>query len=151
MTKTLVIIIATLSLFLGLTQLQLKSLKLQAVQDANDIALLNLQKQHLAESISQKDRAITALRDAAEQVSREQDRLHSELSQLEQLANQHQQYIRDLQDENQELRDWAKQPLPQPIVRLRQRPAITGANRYCEHLRNTRALQTQSIECREQR
>lgn len=42
--------------------------------------------------------------------------------------------IRNLQNDLEELRTWAPQPLPDSIVRLRQRPAITGAAAYAEYL-----------------
>lgn len=48
--------------------------------------------------------------------------------------------IRRLQRENEELRQWADQPLPEPVARLRERPALTGADSYQQYLRNAGAL-----------
>lgn len=42
--------------------------------------------------------------------------------------------IKRLKRENAELRTWADSPLPDPVVRLLQRPAITGAADYQAHL-----------------
>lgn len=42
--------------------------------------------------------------------------------------------IEDLKHENEELRDWAAQPLPNAARRLRERPAITGADAYRQWL-----------------
>lgn len=42
--------------------------------------------------------------------------------------------IEALTHENEELRNWADQPLPDPARRLRERPAITGAAAYRQWL-----------------
>lgn len=42
--------------------------------------------------------------------------------------------IKRLKRENAELKEWADRPLPDPVVRLLQRPAITGAADYQAHL-----------------
>jgi LysB family phage lysis regulatory protein len=42
--------------------------------------------------------------------------------------------IEALKRENTELRDWAAQPLPELARRLRQRPALTGADAYRQWL-----------------
>ncbi|WP_324051117.1 Rz-like lysis system protein LysB [Aeromonas caviae] len=42
--------------------------------------------------------------------------------------------IKRLKRENAELKEWADRPLPDPVVRLLQRPAITGAADYQTHL-----------------
>lgn len=42
--------------------------------------------------------------------------------------------IETLTHENEELRNWADQPLPAPARRMRQRPAITGAAAYRQWL-----------------
>lgn len=45
-----------------------------------------------------------------------------------------QRLIEDLKRENEELRAWAAQPLPDDARRLRQRPALTGADAYRDWL-----------------
>lgn len=42
--------------------------------------------------------------------------------------------IKRLKRENAELKEWADRPLPDPVIRLLQRPAITGAADYQAHL-----------------
>lgn len=42
--------------------------------------------------------------------------------------------IKRLKRENAELRTWADSPLPDPVIRLLKRPAITGAADYQAHL-----------------
>lgn len=47
-----------------------------------------------------------------------------------------------LKDEDSEVRSWADTVLPAGIVRLQQRPAITGASGYAEYLRTRDPLHT---------
>ena len=42
--------------------------------------------------------------------------------------------IKRLKRENAELQAWADRPLPDPVIRLLQRPALTGAADYQAHL-----------------
>lgn len=48
--------------------------------------------------------------------------------------------IEDLKHENEELRNWAVQPLPDAARRLRDRPPITGADAYRQWLSSGSAL-----------
>lgn len=48
--------------------------------------------------------------------------------------------IEDLKHENEELRNWADQPLPDAARRLRERPAITGADAYRQWLSSGSAV-----------
>ena len=57
------------------------------------------------------------------------------------LANR-ERLIEDLKHENDELRQWADRPLPDAARRLRERPAITGADAYRQWLSSSGALPT---------
>ena len=48
--------------------------------------------------------------------------------------------IEDLHRENAELRDWAGTHLPAAVIRLRKRPAVTGARDYYQSLRDAQPL-----------
>ncbi len=50
--------------------------------------------------------------------------------------------IKRLKRENAELKEWADRPLPDPVVRLLKRPALTGAADYQAHLSGGDPLQT---------
>lgn len=50
--------------------------------------------------------------------------------------------IKRLKRENAELKEWADRPLPDPVIRLLQRPALTGAADYQTHLSSPGALPT---------
>ncbi|OCZ76569.1 hypothetical protein A7P25_22400 [Achromobacter xylosoxidans] len=46
-----------------------------------------------------------------------------------------------LKNENPQVRSWADAVLPDPVARLRQRPALTGAAAYAEYLRTRDPVQ----------
>ena len=71
-------------------------------------------------------------RDAQSQLRNQQDQLRLGLAKRERT-------IEELKRENDELRNWADQPLPDAARRLRERPALTGAAAYRDWLsgRNT--------------
>ncbi|QPO19614.1 LysB family phage lysis regulatory protein [Pseudomonas sp. Y39-6] len=66
-------------------------------------------------------------RDAQSTLRAQQDQLHQSLAKRERT-------IEELKRENDELRNWAAQPLPDAARRLRQRPALTGAAAYRDWL-----------------
>lgn len=47
-----------------------------------------------------------------------------------------------LKNENPEIRNWADALLPDPVARLRHRPALTGSAAYAEYLRTRDAVQS---------
>ena len=66
-------------------------------------------------------------RDAQSALRTQQDQLRQGLAKRERT-------IEELKLENAELRTWATQPLPDAARRLRQRPALTGADAYYQWL-----------------
>jgi len=84
-------------------------------------------------AIEQLDTALQAERTAQTQLRSQQVLIRQQLHARETL-------IEDLQRENQELREWAVQPLPDSARRLRQRPTITGADGYQNWLSSGGAL-----------
>lgn len=63
-----------------------------------------------------------------------QVQLRSQHHALQQALAHRQQLIEDLTHANNELRDWAAQPLPEHARWLRQRPALIGADAYRQWL-----------------
>ena len=76
-------------------------------------------------------------RDAQANLRTQQDQLRQGLAKREQT-------IEALKRENAELRDWAAQPLPDAARRLRERPALTGADAYRQWLSGRGALHSAS-------
>lgn len=66
-------------------------------------------------------------RDAQSVMRSQQDQLRLGLAKRERT-------IKELKLENDELRNWADQPLPDAARRLRERPALTGADAYRDWL-----------------
>jgi len=61
-------------------------------------------------------------------------------AQLRTDLNRREKLIEDLKRENKELQDWATRPLPDAARRLRDRPAITGADAYRKWLSGSGAV-----------
>ena len=72
----------------------------------------------------------TILRNTLGQERQAQSQLRSLHDQLRQGLARREQQIEVLKRENTALRDWAPQPLPDVARRLRERPALTGADAY---------------------
>jgi len=72
-------------------------------------------------------------RDAQSTLRAQQDLLRQSLAKRERT-------IEELKRENDDLRKWADQPLPDAARRLRERPAITGAAAYSDWLSGRGAL-----------
>lgn len=115
-----------------------------------------------ASAVLQQDRAQQAAQRAesiASELDRMTERLHTEQREQAELAatqqylqlalHARQQHIEDLKRENQQLRDWTALPLPDAARRLRQRPAIAGADGYREWLSRRDAVPTAGGEPKE--
>lgn len=72
-------------------------------------------------------------RDAQSNLRTQQDQLRQSLAKRERT-------IEELKRENDELRKWADQPLPDAARRLRERPALTGAAAYRDWLSGRSAV-----------
>ncbi|MBA6063544.1 LysB family phage lysis regulatory protein [Pseudomonas mosselii] len=59
---------------------------------------------------------------------------------LRQGLAQRERVIEALKHENQQLREWSDQPLPDAARRLRERPALTGADAYRQWLSGSRSV-----------
>lgn len=70
--------------------------------------------------------------------------LRTQQDQLRQGLAKRELTIEALKRENAELRDWAAQPLPDAARRLRERPALTGADAYRQWLSGRGALHSAS-------
>ncbi|RAI69291.1 LysB family phage lysis regulatory protein [Pseudomonas fluorescens] len=81
-----------------------------------------------------------ALRTTLQQERTAQATLRTQQDQLRQGLVQRELTIEALKRENTELRNWAAQPLPDAARRLRERPALTGADAYRQWLSGRGAL-----------
>ncbi len=81
-----------------------------------------------------KDTTINTLKTELDVQATAAAKLQSQLGDLSMTAATRADTIKRLKRENAELRMWADRPLPDPVIRLLQRPAITGAADYQAHL-----------------
>ena len=84
----------------------------------------------------------TTLRHTLNQERQAQSQLRSLHDQLRQGLARREQQIEVLKRENTVLRDWAAQPLPDVARRLREHPALTGADAYRQWLSGSGAVPT---------
>ena len=89
-----------------------------------------------------KDGAIDTLNSELDTQAEAAAQLQSQLGELSMTAATRADTIKRLKRENAELKEWADRPLPDPVVRLLQRPALTGAADYQAHLSSPGALPT---------
>ena len=82
-----------------------------------------------------------ALRSTLQQERDAQATLRTQQDLLRQGLAKRERTIEELKRENSELRDWAAQRLPDAARRLRERPALTGADAYRQWLSGRGAVQ----------
>ncbi|ENK6703352.1 TPA: LysB family phage lysis regulatory protein [Yersinia enterocolitica] len=75
-----------------------------------------------------------------------QAQLRQQVASADQLLAQRNSQIKRLHRENETLRRWADAPLPDDIIRLRQRPAFTGAADYRQWLSEGHSLPVSSSQ-----
>ena len=86
------------------------------------------------QELAKKNSQLIGLSILTETNSREQTRLYAAAEDTRSLLHQRQNRIEELKRENEDLRLWAGTLLPPDVVRLRERPAITGGAAYREWL-----------------
>lgn len=89
---------------------------------------------------AQRQVAIDALQGQLERLAAQQVASGKRQAALEREASQRQVKIRTLENEHAETKRWSDSSLPDDVVRMQQRPAVTGSADYLEYVRSTRAL-----------
>ncbi|HDV7158933.1 TPA: Rz-like lysis system protein LysB [Yersinia enterocolitica] len=95
--------------------------------------------QQTAETASKNGQLIT-LALTANANNQAQAQLRQQVASADQLLAQRNSQIKRLYRENETLRRWADTPLPDDIIRLRRRPALTGATDYRQWLSESHSL-----------
>lgn len=104
------------------------------------LALANQKRQDLEARSDRQGLTITALQATLQDERQAQASLRTTQGQLRLGLATRQRLIEDLKRENEELRAWAAQPLPDDARRLRQRPALSGADAYRDWLSGRSAV-----------
>ncbi|EMF0745087.1 LysB family phage lysis regulatory protein [Klebsiella aerogenes] len=127
MTRVLAVMLALVLAALGWQSWRLNNASLTIETQSKD---LNSKTQELTKKNSQ----LISLSILNETNSREQTRLYAAAEDTRAMLHQRQNRIEELKRENEDLRRWADALLPPDVVRLRERPAITGGEAYREWL-----------------
>ncbi|MBW5834794.1 Rz-like lysis system protein LysB [Yersinia enterocolitica] len=93
-----------------------------------------------ATDAASKNGQLIALALTANANNQAQAQLRQQVASADQLLAQRNSQIKRLYRENATLRRWADAPLPDDIIRLRRRPAITGAADYRQWLSESGAV-----------
>ncbi|MBJ2270039.1 LysB family phage lysis regulatory protein [Pseudomonas sp. MF6772] len=119
----------------GITLLGALALLIWGQQQRIDVAEGNteLAKAAAKAARADADRNLTTANTLTNTLKQERDAqsaLRTQQDQLRQGLAKRERTIEELKLENAELRTWATQPLPNAARRLRERPALTGADAY---------------------
>lgn len=109
-------------------------------QLAQKLTQARVNNQTMGEMLERATRDLEQLRKAERERLEDRSQLQKKQRALQQLADSRLETIRNLTNENEELRRWAAMPLPAAVVRLYQRPSFQSAADYLEYLRHTSAL-----------
>lgn len=121
-----------------LAALALQSWRLSTAQSRLDMQAATIESQ--GKKLSQKNGQLIALNILTQTSNRAQTQLYAAAEQNGKLLRDRQRTIEELKRENEDLRRWADAPLPDPVVRLRQRPALAGGESYREWLSQNHPL-----------
>lgn len=83
---------------------------------------------------------IDALWDNARRLESQRRALAKQQAEMARTASNRLEQIRGIQRDDTDTKDWAGTRLPDAVIRLRQRPAVTGAAAYRQSVRNADAL-----------
>lgn len=100
--------------------------------------------QNQNKKLTQKNSQLIALNILVQTSNREQMKLYAAAEETSALLQQRQRQIEELTRENETLRRWAAASLPDAVIRLRQRPAITGGQSFRQWLSQNNALSSGS-------
>lgn len=131
----------------GIVLLGALALLIWGQQQRINVAKGNTEQAKAAAKTAREDadrnlRTANTLTDTLKQERDAQSALRTQQDQLRQGLAKRERTIEELKRENAELRTWATQPLPDAARRLRERPALTGADAYRQWMSGRGAVPT---------
>lgn len=127
-------LLATLALLLWTQQLRSQAESARAERDGQALQQARERIERQAQTITQLDQALQAERTAQAQLRTLQTQLRQGLAQRERT-------LKELTHADPDLRTWSALPLPAAARRLRERPALSGADAYRDWLSHSGAVQ----------
>ena len=113
----------------------------QRIKLADSAAQYATEREATANEATERHRlSAETLRSTLNDERQAQIQLRTTQNQLRQSLASRQRQIEELKRENRELQGWAAQPLPDLARRLRERPALTGADAYRQWMSGRGAL-----------
>lgn len=137
MTRWLLALVAALALLIWHQQT-----RIDAAQSSKELAVERAEQAEQTAAQHQANAATLAATLSTERTA--QTTLQNQIATLRTALATRQRDIEELKRENQELRDWADQPLPAAARRLRERPALAGADAYRDWLSRRDAVRAAS-------
>lgn len=99
------------------------------------------QQRDAAQQENQRRRVvIDALWNNARRLEAQRRALAEQQTELARTASNRLEQITEIQRDDTDTKDWADTRLPDAVIRLRQRPAVTGADAYRQSVRDADAL-----------
>lgn len=127
-------LLATLALLLWTQHLRSQAESARAERDGQALQQARERIERQAQTITQLDQALQAERTAQAQLRTLQAQLRQGLAQRERT-------LKELTHADPDLRTWSALPLPAAARRLRERPALSGADAYRDWLSRSGAVQ----------
>ena len=127
MTRWLLALVAALALLIWHQQT-----RIDAAQSGKELAVERAEQAEQTAAQHQANADTLAATLATERTAQAQ--LQTRTTELRTLLAARQRDIEELKRENEDLRRWADQPLPAAARRLRERPALSGADAYRDWL-----------------
>ncbi|KHO66656.1 peptidase [Pseudomonas flexibilis] len=137
MTRWLLALVAALALLIWHQQT-----RIDAAQSGKELAVKRAEQAEQTAAQHQANADTLAATLATERTAQAQ--LQTRTTELRTLLAARQRDIEELKRENEDLRRWADQPLPAAARRLRERPALTGADAYRDWLSRRDAVRAAS-------
>ncbi|MNV32240.1 hypothetical protein D3C71_1235710 [compost metagenome] len=101
------------------------------------------------ERLDEQETTLGTIRAGIQLAAADQRKLASMQEGIRAALDERQSDLLELRRENQEFQLWADDVLPDAVARMRERPAVTGAHEYAEHLRARRPVRPTSSAPRE--
>lgn len=101
---------------------------------------VTVQRNYAQGQVKTQQAIIGTMADAYMETQKAHGQLRQQITLANSLLQTHEQIMRKLERENETLKIWSNTALPDPVIRLRQRPAIAGSQAYRDWLSKRDAL-----------
>lgn len=125
-------------LLVSVVSVALLTSRIQTLNARN--ALVAEQRDNALAKVKTQQAIIGTLADHAMQTQAAHAQLRGDIATVSGLNYRHEQTIRTLEQANETLKTWSNSRLPDPVIRMRHRPEITGSAAYRDWLSERDAL-----------